>query len=61
MKEKRFELRELQHRGYTLYMAVMYNRLGGYYKEQVFMGYPKKEVYWKLRNEYSCLVSRDFR
>ena len=61
MKMKKFELIGLHHIGRTLYKAVMYDRLHGYYKEQVFMGYTKKEVYKRLRNEYSCYVSRDFR
>lgn len=41
------------------YTAVLYNRLGMYYKEVRFMWYSKKEIFYKLRNEYDCMVSRE--
>ena len=56
-KEKHFELVSLEGRTGD-YRAVMYNRLGGYYKEVNFLWYRKKEIYSILRNEYGCIVSR---
>ena len=40
------------------YLATMYNRVAGYYKEQAFLYYTKKEVIHKLRNEYGCIVRK---
>ncbi len=55
-KEKHFELRSIDRNG----CAVLYNRLGGYYKEVRFLWYPKKEIYRELRNEYDCIVGREY-
>lgn len=60
MQEKHFELRMVTGRPGN-YTAVMYNALGGYYKEVAFLWYSKREMYYKLRHEYGCVVSRDFR
>lgn len=59
-RDKRFELIALSKQG-AIYHAVLYNRLGGYYKDQCFWYYNKKEVLWKLRNEYDCIVRRNFK
>ena len=56
---KEFELRSLY--GYPgSYTAVLYNCLHGYYTEQHFLYYTKKEIFYKLRHEYNCTVSRRF-
>ena len=56
---KTFELRSLN--GYTgNYTAVLYNRLDGYYTNQRFLYYTKKEIFYKLRHEYNCTVARGF-
>ncbi len=53
---KRYELRSLHNDG----TAVLYNRLGGYYKEVRFLWYSKKDIYRKLRNEYDCMVTMEY-
>lgn len=56
---KEFELRSI--RGCTgNYKAVMYNRLGGYYKEVNFLWYSKKAMFRELRNGYDCSVAKCF-
>lgn len=57
--EKRFELSSL-YRDNGAYVAVMYNRLCGYYTERRFLYYTKKEVLYKLRHEEGCTVARGF-
>lgn len=42
------------------YTAVLYNRVCGYYTEKRFLWYTKKEMFYKLRHEYNCIVSRGF-
>ena len=55
-REKTFELRGINRDG----RATLYNRLCGYYKEVYFIGYPKKEIYRKLRNEHDCIIPREY-
>lgn len=55
--EKIYEFRELIGTP-GCYKAVIYNRLGGYYKEIEFLNYSKKEIYKKLRNDYHCIIRR---
>ena len=58
MKDKSFELRFLT--GSTgNYTAVLYNRIGGYYKELRFMWSSKKEIYKILRWDHDCIVRRE--
>ena len=40
------------------YMASVYNRSGGYFKEIRFLWYNKKETLYKLRNEYGVICPR---
>lgn len=40
------------------YTAVLYNRVGGYYEEKRFLFYSKKEIFYKLRNEYNCTIAK---
>lgn len=56
---KWFELSSLHGCG-GCYTAVLYNRCCMYYKEIIFSGYSKRDIYRKLRREYGCIVSRDF-
>lgn len=42
------------------WVATIYNRLGGYWKDLTFMWYSKKEVIYKLRHEYGIRVGREF-
>lgn len=56
---KKFELLSLN--GYPgAYTAVLYNRSGGYFTEKHFLWYSKKEIFYKLRHEYDCIVARGF-
>ena len=57
MKDKRFELIRL-YKSCGLYVAACYNRLGGYYKDIRFDGYSKKEVIYKLRNEWGVICPK---
>lgn len=56
--KKQYELIALYGRPGN-YTAVLYDRLGQYYKELYFIWYNKKEIFYKLRNEYDCMVSRE--
>lgn len=42
------------------YTAVLYNNSHGYYTERRFMWYSKKEMIYKLRHDYNCIVKRGF-
>lgn len=54
---KKFELIRL--RGTVgNYVASVYNRNGGYFKEYRFLWYSKKDVIRKLRNEYGVICPR---
>lgn len=57
MKEKKFELCGLIGKPGN-YKAVLYNRLGGYYKEVYFLWYSKKEIAKILRRDYDCIVRK---
>lgn len=54
---KKFELIAI-YGGCGSYEAVIYNRLGGYFKIQNFIGYTKKELIYILRHKYNCIVRR---
>lgn len=56
---KPFELRSLYLQD-GAYVAVLYNRIGGYYKEHRFFWYSKHEIFRILRTELHCSVSHDF-
>jgi len=57
--EKKFELISLTRTGGG-YVAGLYNRLGGYYKNVSFIWYNKKQVISLLRNKYDCIVPARF-
>lgn len=57
---KKYELINLYKDKNGYYTAVIYNRLGGYFKEKSFLYYTKKEVLSKLRNEHDCIIKRGF-
>ena len=40
------------------YTAITYNRIGGYYKEFRFLDYSKKEILYRLRNNYGVVCPR---
>ncbi len=42
------------------WVAVIYNRLCGYWRDITFMWYSKKEAIYKLRHEYGFKVGREF-
>ena len=54
---KRFELISL-NRIPGGYIAGVYNRVGGYYKDIRFLWYNKKETLYLLRNEYNVVCPR---
>ena len=60
MKNKReFELIALRgSRG--CYEASMYHLKYDYFKRVKFYDYSIKEIYYKLRHEYNCMVVRGF-